>query len=66
MNHVTHLLISAFFIQNQQILLYQKKQIDCILTHFHFFESLKIVLIKMVIILMMSTKVTTLLKINIF
>ena len=38
-----------FFIRNQQILLYQEIQIDCILIHFH-----------TVIILMMATKTATL------
>ena len=62
-----------FFIGNQQILLYQEIQIYIafwyiISNSFKFFESLKIFLINLVIILMMSAKMTTpgLLKITVF
>ena len=57
MNHVTHLCVLlklAFFIGNQQVLLYQKIQILL-----KFFESLNIFLINMVTILMMSAKLVT-------
>ena len=56
--------ITIFFTRNQQLLLYQKADIDCILTRNSFlltlFESLKVVLINMVAILIMSAKLATL------
>ena len=70
MNHVTP---PEFFKENQQISLHQEIQIYIafwyiISNSFKFFESLKIFLINLVIILMMSAKMTTpgLLKITVF
>ena len=59
--HIEFCWHQRFFIRNQQILLYQEIQIQIafwyiISNSFNFFESLKIVLIKMVTILMMSAK----------
>ena len=67
--HIEFCWHQRFFIRNQQILLYQEIQIQIafwyiISNSFNFFESLKIVLIKMVTILIMSAKLAAVALLN--
>ena len=62
---MTHFLsfadISAFYQKSATFVILRNTDKDCILMHnFYFFESSKVVLIKMVAILMMSAKLATL------